>query len=355
MENKLTINNYGYLDYSDPSTEEATDTADTVVRIISQHKNYYEIVSPRGIAMAQLTGKYLYSVHEKGGYPVVGDYVKARLVQDDYAVIEDLLPRRSLFVRKDAWNKDGVQVLAANFNTVLICTSVGRDFNLDRLERYIILAKSSGADVAIVLTKCDLCQDIDSFISQCAEHFGEIPVYPVSSSTGFGVDAVRKIFAPGKTILLLGSSGVGKSTLVNILNGSVIMETGEIDKYGRGRHTTVRRQIIRMNNGSLIVDTPGLREVGISFADLSLSDSMEYIQQLETQCKFSDCSHRGDKGCAIAAAIERGDLTEAQYRKYLQMRWENKLEDDRGSYLFEKWQTSKAISKDRKRINNRKK
>ena len=310
-------------------------------RVISQHKNFYEVIMSYGIVKAQISGKYLYNVEEYGGYPVVGDYVGVRIV-DDIAIIVTLLPRVTMFFRKDMWHKESVQVLASNFDTILICSSMNNDFSIRRIERYVILAKVSGADIAIILTKADLCNDVQEKVMICKKNFKEIPVYAISIKQETGYEEIRKYFNEHITVLLLGSSGVGKSSLVNYLSGQKIMDTGSIrEDDDKGRHTTVRRQIIKMNSGGLVVDTPGLREVGITNSDEVIEDMFEDICILEQQCKFRNCTHKGEKGCAVIQALHDGKLSRERYATYVKFKLENQILNDRGGYMYNKWQRSK--------------
>lgn len=352
MENKLK--DYGFLKYKEGISINLIERH-FIARVISQHRNKYKIVTERGIMWAQVSGKYIYKHEEEGGYPVVGDYVSI-IINDtnDFAVIEDLLPRKTLFYRKDNWNKNGIQVLVSNFDNILICTSLNEDFNISRIERFIIQALESKAKVSIILTKADLCNDINDAIVKCKERFPEIPVHVISVYENYGLEVLKKYFIEGNTVLLLGSSGVGKSSLVNKLSNREIMRVGETSENGEGKHTTVHREIIVLPSKTLLIDTPGLREIGIISARNSIDDIFDDVIEIERQCKFTDCSHKNEKGCAIREAISSGKLDSNRYSRYLGYKAENDLESNRGAYLFEKWQRNKEKAVQLRKVRNNK-
>lgn len=320
-----------------------------IARVVSQHKQLYEVVTENKFIKAQVSGRYSFHVDEYGGYPVVGDYVTISN-DDDFAIINELLPRMTLFYRKDNWIKEGIQVLVSNFDTILICSSLNRDFNIGRIQRYMILSKESGANVAIILTKSDLCTDVESKIAMCERSFMGIQVHAISSKDNVGMEALNEYFKPKKTVLLIGSSGVGKSSVVNSLCNAEIMKVGDISDDGRGRHTTVHRQIIKLPNDGLLIDTPGLREVGIVHATDSINNIFSDIEQLEMRCKFGNCSHNSENGCAIKEAIKSNELSLERYKLYLVFKMENKFCNDKGQYMLDKWKKSKEKSVNYRKI-----
>ena len=222
--------------------------------------------------------------------------------------------------------------------------TLNKDFNIKRLERYVVLAKSSGAEVVIVLTKCDLCEEYEEIISQCMEYFEGIKTIAISVVTDVGISELRQQFNGNKVGLLIGSSGVGKSSLVNKLCMRQVMNTGEIRQDDdRGKHTTVSRHMIYFDEG-IIVDTPGLREIGIVESAESIKDVYNDIETIGSYCKFNNCTHTSEKGCAVLEEIRKGNLSLDRYQNYLKIRKENDLLSDRDKYLYDKWQKSKERS-----------
>ena len=241
--------------------------------------------------------------------PVVGDWVLVQPADDERYVIESILPRRTAIIRKQAGPSTSAQMLAANVDRVLLVTSLNQDFSLRRLERYLTLVWESGATPIIVLTKSDLVDDAGPFrrdAERCALGF---PVVCVSSHSGNGIDDLRSLLVVGETMVLLGSSGVGKSTLVNTLGGADLRATKNIRaKDGKGRHATTDRHLFRLSSGVLLIDTPGLREVQLWATSEAVEDTFPEISDMAAQCHFRDCKHVGEPGCAVQAAIETGEL-----------------------------------------------
>jgi ribosome biogenesis GTPase len=234
-------------------------------------------------------------------------------------VVDRILPRRTRISRKVAWQKTEEQVLAANVDVVFIVTSLNEDLNLRRLERYLILARESGAQPVVLLTKSDLAGDPDGARLAVEAVAADVPVHILSSLTGEGLDAVRESLRPGVTAALLGSSGVGKSTLVNTLAGNELLETRELRSNGQGRHTTVRRELVQLPGGALVIDTPGMRELQLWVADEALEETFDDVTSLFEHCRFSDCSHESEPGCAVKAAIADGTLAQERWDSYLKL------------------------------------
>lgn len=347
LNNEPLLSDYGYKSYKFYYPDLQISEKLLPARVIAEYKSSYRVVTNVGELSCYTSGKYRYKSNENGGFPVVGDFVQITLSETgDIALIQELLPRKTMLYRKDNWNKNGIQVLASNFDTVFICMSLNRDFNISRLERYLILAKESKARIAVILTKSDLCENVDTMKALCEEVCGKIPVYSISSKDRVGIDLLEKYFAPGHTVVALGSSGVGKSSLVNSLYGEEIMKVADIRvDDDRGRHTTVNRQIVYLPNGGLFLDTPGIREIGIVDASEAVSEMFEDIETLMTQCRFNDCKHYKEPNCAVKEAIITGNLTEERYNQYLQFKKESSFAEGKNNYLFNKWQNSKAYSR----------
>jgi ribosome biogenesis GTPase / thiamine phosphate phosphatase len=255
--------------------------------------------------------------------PAVGDWVAARpLPGERKALIEEVLPRRSAFTRKEAWRRTVEQVVAANVDTVFLMSSLGPDLNPRRLERYLVGAWESGARPAIVLTKADLEPDhVAAVLEVEAIAFG-VPIHIVSAVTGAGLDKLDLYLRRGATVALLGSSGVGKSTLVNRLAGRDVLAVREVRADGRGRHTTTHRELVLLPSGGLLLDTPGMRELQLWAGEESLDGAFEDVSALTADCRFNDCAHEGEPGCAIQAALADGSLPPERWESYRKLQRE---------------------------------
>ena len=281
-------------------------------RVATQHRGGFELLGEEGPRAGVAAGALK-------ALPAVGDWVAAAPVADeDKAVIEAVLPRRTAFTRSDPWS-DAEEVVAANVDTVLVVTALGRDFSPRRLERYLAAAHESGARPVVVVNKADLDAGSTAGSTEVeAAHAAApgVPVHLISAKTGEGLAQLDPYLAPGLTVALLGSSGVGKSTLANRLAGTDLA-TGEVREDERGRHTTTRRQLVVLPGGGLLLDTPGLRELQLSGADLD--ETFPEIAELAAGCRFRDCSHSHEPGCAVLAAVEAGRLSRERHESYLKL------------------------------------
>lgn len=285
-------------------------------RVAAQHRGSYVVWSEDGELRARAAGRLFYE-HEVGGVvPAVGDWV----VLAPPATITAVLPRRTAFVRKHAGDDSTEQVLAANVDAAFLLAGLDDDFSLRRLERYIAIAWESGAEPIVVLTKTDLCADVPAAVLAVETVAIAVPVYPVSNVTGEGVDELGAYLRPGRTVVLLGSSGVGKSTLLNRLAGTELMRTAEVAADGTGRHTTTHRELVRLPSGALVIDTPGLRE--LQFWEGDLSAAFEDIEALAPECRFRDCAHQREPGCAVLAAVDDGRLELERLRSWRKLQRE---------------------------------
>ena len=257
-----------------------------------------------------------------GGQAVAGDWVAAeKLPGEDRAIVRAVLPRRTRFARKEPWLTEE-QVVAANIDTVFLVTDCGRDFKPRRLERYLTAAWDSGADPVVVLTKSDLAEDPWETVAQAEAIALGVPVHAVSSVTGEGLDGLEPHLAPGRTVALLGSSGVGKSTLANRLLGEEQLATGDLRRDGRGRHTTTHRELVRLPGGALLLDTPGMRELQLWADESALNETFADVAELARQCRFTDCAHGSEPGCAVGAALADGTLPEVRWESYRKLQRE---------------------------------
>jgi ribosome biogenesis GTPase len=289
-------------------------------RVAVQHRGEWDVVTEDGDVRARVPGRLRHEAGSLAELPVVGDWVALDPGEPGSSAIRAVLPRRTRFSRRAAHDPGSEatreQVIAANIDVVFVTASLSEDVNARVLERYLTLAWESGARPVILLTKADLERDPDAVAAEVAEIGGEVPVHVVSSRTGVGLDSVRAHLGPGSTGALLGPSGVGKSSLVNMLVGEERLTTGAVREDGSGRHTTTRRELVPLPGGGLIVDNPGMRELHLWLADDGLEDAFDDIAGLEARCKFSDCSHEGEPGCAIHAALADGTLAPERWESY---------------------------------------
>lgn len=295
-------------------------------RVISQYKDYYKVATEKTDILAEISGKLRYSVDLQTEYPAVGDFVMIDREDDEYgnAVIHYILGRKSAFVRKATGTANGVQVVAANIDTIFICMSLNNDYNLRRLERYLSIAWDSGATPVVVLTKSDLCPDIQIILSKVEKIVGGADVLVASSKLEDGDKSLLKYLSPGMTVAFIGSSGVGKSSLINRLLGEKIIQTREIRKDDKGRHATTRRNLMVLPAGGAVIDTPGMREIGVE--SVNLRKTFIEIDELASQCRFKDCRHENEPGCAVLQAIEDGIIEYQRLSNYKKLKNEAKYE-----------------------------
>ena len=296
-------------------------------RVAVQHRSEYRLYGETGELRAELAGRVRHEIGWRTSLlPAVGDWVVAQ-PHGDLAVITGVLPRRTSFVRRAASdsNTTAAQVVAANIDVVFVTAAlnidVGEEF-LRRLERYLALAWESGAQPVVVLTKSDLADDVDAAVARVEAIAYGVPVHALSSVTGDGVDAVTAYASPGKTVALLGSSGVGKSTLINRLAGRELLATREIRSDGVGRHTTTHRELVVLDGGGLLLDTPGMRELQLWDAGEGTGATFADVEELAAACRFNDCRHEGEPGCAVHAAIADGALPEDRFASYKKLQRE---------------------------------
>ena len=328
-------------------------------RVVSESRGSYQVNSQYGELTAKIAGKMRYQAVEKKTYPAVGDWVVIRpLVNENKATIHSVLPRRSKFSRKVAGERTEEQVVSANVDTIFIVSGLdgGRNFNLRRIERYLTLGWSSGATPVIVLNKVDLCPNVSVFIQLVEEIAPGISIHPVSAKERIGLEALRNYLIQGHTVAFLGSSGVGKSALINALLGTEKQEIGEVREDDRmGRHTTTRRELILLPAGGMMIDTPGMREIQMWTGEDDLQDTFYDVETLAKGCRFNDCSHNAESGCAVKEAIDNGDLDPARLESYRKLQNEltylaSREEDSTRLYEKVKW---KKISKWSKEIQKR--
>jgi ribosome biogenesis GTPase len=316
--------------------------------VVVEYQHIYRVVTEDGELLAVVAGRLRHRAAGRLDYPGVGDWVAIRLDPDsDRATIHGVVARKSQFVRKVAGSVVAEQVVAANVDVVLLVTSLDADFNPRRLERYLVLAHESGARPVIVLNKADLTDDLAGAV-QVARSVGgpDVPIHVVSAPRDEGYEAVAAYLEPGRTVALLGSSGVGKSTIVNRLAGEELQRTQEVRTTdGRGRHTTTHRQLILLSDGGLLMDTPGMRELQLWDVDEGVEETFSDVEELATACRFPNCEHEGEPGCAVQAAIAEGRLTAerlASYQKLLAELRVLQARQERQNRLFERRRAKSA-------------
>jgi ribosome biogenesis GTPase / thiamine phosphate phosphatase len=300
-------------------------------RISSVEKDSFLTLIGNKEIFAQIDGKLRFSIQSPLDWPATGDWVNVSLHNDgELALIHEVLPRKSLLSRKKAGHEIEYQLIAANIDAAFIIQSLDHNFNLRRLERNLTLVHEAGITPLVLLSKSDLLSsdDIQNHIEQIRNANGELAIAAFSNLSGEGIDSIRAMIEPGKTYCLMGSSGVGKTTLLNTLIGREIYPTAPVREHdSHGRHTTTRRQLITLESGGIMIDTPGMRELAGIDIEAGLEMTFEEIAALSLQCKFTDCSHANEPGCAIRSAIESGTLSQDRLDNYQKMQKESRFNE----------------------------
>lgn len=295
-------------------------------RITSAHRDRYTLCTEQGFFDAEVTGAFRYMAALREDFPAVGDYVAIGIEAEDFALIHQVLPRLNVLRRENCAKEGETQIIAANLDAALLVQALDRDYNLNRLERYLSLCHSSRIEPIVVLTKADLnsSEQVDDLRRRMTERQPGLPVYALSSLTGEGLAPLQELLQPGLTYCLLGSSGAGKSTLLNSLLGYTRQHTISLsESTGKGRHATTRRELLELPNGALVIDNPGMREIALACAGEGIEDTFGSIARLSKSCHFSDCSHDQEKGCAVQAAVQRGELAPEALLNYQKLQREN--------------------------------
>lgn len=330
----MNINDYGLV----PNTENMPGIP---ARVTAVHKERYEIVCEYGLTYGRLKTKEYYL--DTQDFPTTGDFVMIDYIPNGDSRILATLPRRTFFSRREPGPVPRDQAVAANFDYVFLMQSLNMDFNPKRLERYLTLAWQSGATPVILLTKADLVEDYWDHLTQVERVAAGVSTHVVSARTGYGLERLNAYLQPGKTVVFLGSSGVGKSSLVNALAGEALMSVSAIrEADSKGRHTTTHRQLIRLKSGVMIIDTPGMRELGMWDISEGLGDAFADVESFIGKCRFSDCRHETEPGCAIKAAIATGELDVSRWESYRKLQEEAV---DRDEMLRRKNEWAKGVAK----------
>ncbi|MBC1501999.1 ribosome small subunit-dependent GTPase A [Listeria weihenstephanensis] len=313
----MTINNYGFTDFFETQT-----LAQGLIpaRVTAVFKDFFKVVSDDGEHLAKL--KYVAFMDAMNtDLPAVGDFVALESYPNDTSIIHEVLRRKTVFKRSDP--AGGEQLVAANFDYVFIVTSLNHDFNMNRLERYLTIAWDSGAKPVVILTKADLSDNVDPIRDEIELVAYGVPVFPVDNLSKRGFEEIEAFLKPNETIVLLGSSGVGKSSFINALSRKTLMKTSEIrEDDSKGKHTTTHREMHLLESGLLVIDTPGMRELGIGQASDGLGETFQDIEQLAESCKFRNCQHGSEPECAVQDALTSGNLSEAHYQNWIKLKRE---------------------------------
>ncbi|MDF1697692.1 MAG: ribosome small subunit-dependent GTPase A [Saprospiraceae bacterium] len=341
----MELKDLGFTKYLSQYCEENNLQGFEIARISSEHKDRYTALSVSGVLDCELLGNLRFAAESRYDLPAVGDWVAVSLYDDNKGLIHKILPRHSIVERQAVGKASKKQIIATNIDVGIIVLSVNRDFSINRVERYLTICNASKISPLVVLTKIDLVDESlwKALLEQLNKRIDQVPVIPISNLSGIGIDRIKSEIKKGQTYCLLGSSGVGKSTLLNNLIGEQIMDTGEIsEQIDRGKHVTSYRELFLLDQGGIILDNPGMREVGITESKVGLEFTFEEIFSLASECKFNDCTHTNEVDCAILEALDNGDIDPDSYDNFQKM---NKERAHFESSIYEKRQKGKQMSK----------
>ncbi len=341
----MTLNDLGYNTELEKYRHDHNLDAFKAGRVVAEHKERYIVLTSEKEYDAEIIGNLRYSAQSRSDFPAVGDWVAISDYDDDKALIHSVFPRKTILERQAVGKQGEKQIIATNIDFAFIVQAVDRDFNINRIERYLTICYTSNVTPIIILNKTDLINktDLNDLVSKVQERIKQVSVVTISNETLDGIEQLNESMKKGETYCLLGSSGVGKSTLSNILSGKHLMRTDAISiSTNKGRHVTSHRELMILNNGSILIDNPGMREVGVADSNSGLELTFDKIIKLSSDCRFKDCSHTKEIGCAVIAAVESGEIDESSYENYLRMEREKEHFE---STVAEKRQKDKDFGK----------
>ncbi len=324
MKKEFIVEDLGYDAFFESNRKRLKLDGFSIARVIAEYKGAYRVKNPVNEYIARITGKQMFNATSREDYPAVGDWAAITELDAKRAVIRGILPRRTVIKRKYS-NKNETQIIATNIDVAFIVESIDRDYNLNRFGRYFAIAKDGGVKPAIILNKIDLIskEELDSTLIQIKNRFNDIDVIFTSTITNDGLDNLKTCILKGKTYCFLGSSGVGKSSLINKLLGKGIIKTEDISlRTGRGKHATTNREMYFLENGGIVIDNPGMREVGITDVSEGIDNVFDEIASLAKKCKYVDCTHIHEPGCEVLSALKLNKLEEGKYSNYISLKKE---------------------------------
>ncbi len=337
----INIEQYGFDSFYRKEFETYKEAGFEAGRISAEHKERYNVITRHGEIPGEITGRFLYDADDPSDFPKTGDWVAVTYFgEDNKCIIHNLLKRRSYFSRGQAGRETGVQVIAANIDYIFIVQSFNSDFSINRIERYMVMAEEGQCTPVVIINKNDLADNPGEYLDRIKKRIKDIPVFSISCETGNGFNELKEFIEQGKTYALAGSSGVGKSSIINLLlNGAVQKTAGIRAVDGRGRHTTTRRELFLLPGGGIMIDTPGMREFSIRDSDIAGSDIYSDIAEISAGCRFKDCSHTHEAGCAVKDALDKGIISQGHLDNYFKLKKESDYLDsliDKNIYLERK-------------------
>lgn len=341
----MTLEDLGYNEKLEDYRKDHNLASFGVGRVISEHKERYVVKTPEKEYDGEIIGNLRFTANHRSDFPAVGDWVAISEYDNDKVLIHSVFPRKTIIERQAVGKHGEKQIIATNIDYAFIVQAVDRDFNINRIERYLTICNTSNVSPIIILNKIDLISEseLSDLMSDVQDRIKHVPIFPISNDSQKGLEKLIEVIEKGKTYCLLGSSGVGKSSLMNNLSGKEVMKTNSISSStNKGRHVTSHRELLVLENGGIIIDNPGMREVGIADSKEGLEITFNAITELSKGCKFKDCTHTTEVGCAVLKAVETGKLDKSSYENYLRMEREKEHFE---STVAEKRQRDKDFGK----------